>query len=116
MDCLKCGKATEENNVFCPECLAVMDRYPVRQDTAVVLPQRKPRERREQKKLIKPEEMISQLQLKVKRLWITVAVLLLLLGLSGGGLSLMLYQEWTEPEIGSNYSTYASTEETGQNR
>ena len=40
MDCLKCGKETEEKNVFCADCLAVMARYPVKPGTPVQLPRR----------------------------------------------------------------------------
>lgn len=115
MDCLKCGRETQKNEVFCPDCLTQMAASPVKPDTPVVLPQRIPKDRRtSQKKTVKPEELIVQLQTKVKHLWITVAVLAIALTAAAGSLAVMLYQEWTEPEMGSNYSTFASTEETQQ--
>lgn len=111
MNCLKCGRETQEKEVFCPDCLAQMAAYPVKQDTAVVLPQRKPKDRRgSQRKMPKTEELILQLHQKVKRLWITVIILAIAFTAAAGSLAVMLYQEWNEPEMGSNYSTFSSTE------
>ena len=113
MDCMKCGRQTQGKNVFCKGCLAEMEKYPVKSDTPVVLPQRNNKERKgSPKKLLKPEEIIDQLQLKIKRLWICVTVLLLLFTATAGALAVTLYHHWNEPEIGSNYSTYSSTEST----
>lgn len=39
MNCLKCGRELEGNDVFCPECLEDMERHPVRINTAVHIPQ-----------------------------------------------------------------------------
>ena len=44
MACLKCGKETEEDRSFCADCRAVMDLYPVKPGTPVVLLQRPERE------------------------------------------------------------------------
>ena len=113
MDCIKCGRQTQEKNVFCKDCLADMEKYPVKSDTPVVLPQRKANERKAPlKKMAKPEEIIDQLQLKIKQLWICVAVLVLFLTATAGTLAVTLYHHWNEPEMGSNYSTYSSTEAT----
>ena len=42
MSCMKCGKEVSEDQVFCPECLAEMERYPVKPGTPVLLPHRSP--------------------------------------------------------------------------
>ena len=42
MYCLKCGRDTKSEQVFCNDCLAVMDAYPVKPDTAIHLPKRDP--------------------------------------------------------------------------
>ena len=42
--CLKCGKKTEEQAVFCNECLEIMDKYPVKPGTVIHLPHRQPRQ------------------------------------------------------------------------
>ena len=36
MSCMKCGKEVSEDQVFCPECLAEMERYPVKPGTPVL--------------------------------------------------------------------------------
>ena len=40
MNCIKCGVNVPENQVFCDACLSVMDKYPVKPDITVTLPQR----------------------------------------------------------------------------
>ena len=40
MNCIKCGVQTQEPQVFCDNCLADMEKYPVRPDITVTLPQR----------------------------------------------------------------------------
>lgn len=40
MSCMRCGKEINENQVFCDECLADMDRHPVKPGTPIQLPQR----------------------------------------------------------------------------
>jgi len=40
MYCLKCGKDTKDERVFCQECLESMDRYPVKPGTAIQLHRR----------------------------------------------------------------------------
>ena len=113
MDCMKCGRKTQDNNVFCPDCLADMEKHPVRQDTPVILPQRKNSPRKTpQKKNVKAEEQIAQLQLKLKRLWVAIAVLSVLLTAALGGLAVSVYQLINTPDLGSNYSTFTSTEVT----
>ena len=38
MHCLKCGKQTKSEHVFCPGCLTVMEAYPVKPDVHIQLP------------------------------------------------------------------------------
>lgn len=40
MDCMKCGRDTGGKQVFCPECLETMHRYPVKKDAVVHIPNR----------------------------------------------------------------------------
>lgn len=40
MVCLKCGREIEENQVFCPDCVDDMEKYPVKPGTAIQLPRR----------------------------------------------------------------------------
>lgn len=111
MDCMKCRRQTRDGNVFCPDCLAEMAKYPVKSDAPVILPQRKDKDRKApQKKALKPEELLLQLQQKLKRLWIAAAVLGILLTAASGALAVLLVQQHHQTDLGSNYSTYSSTE------
>ena len=40
MGCIKCGKKTKQDQTFCPQCLKVMEAYPVKADVHVQLPSR----------------------------------------------------------------------------
>ena len=40
MNCMKCGKTTTNEQVFCDDCLQVMAKHPVKPGTPVYLPQR----------------------------------------------------------------------------
>ncbi len=77
MYCLKCGRDTVSNKIFCEECLSNMDRYPVKPGTAVQLPQRTPKfaPKKPAKRMPTPEEQIAGL--KRTRFWLTVIVVLL---------------------------------------
>ena len=38
MHCMKCGRKIKDRQVFCEECLAIMDTYPVKPGTPIQLP------------------------------------------------------------------------------
>lgn len=90
MHCLKCGRKIEDNESFCPDCLADMAKYPIQPGTVVKLPTRtatistKKRPTRRRKPL-KPEEQIAALKKRCN--WLTVllilAILAALIGLAG---------------------------------
>ena len=112
MYCMKCGKETQENQVFCERCLQVMDTYPVKPDVAIHLPNRnqppvtkKPTHR---KRILKPEEQLVLLKKANRRLFLAGLVLLLLWGLTFGALvyQLTLPEETPTPANNKNY-TYA---------
>lgn len=115
MNCLKCGRPTKERNVFCQDCLTEMERYPVKPDTPVVLLKRQIKERRNHgKKPTRNEEMIEQLQHRMKILRRSIIILTVLLVLVTGLLTIQLLRQWKREEIGSNYSTITPTEATTQ--
>ena len=64
MHCMKCGREIDEGRVFCPECLADMENYPVKPGTAVQLPVRRnlPKKTPPRKKTATPEEQNLRLQ------------------------------------------------------
>ena len=109
MYCMKCGKEIGENHVFCDSCLEVMSQYPVRQGTAVLLPnaaiseEKKPAPKKRQ---LTPEEYLLRFR-KATR-WLSVALVsaLLVLGIT---VSLLVHTLNTPVaaanDIGKNYNT-----------
>ena len=77
MYCLKCGRDTVANKIFCQDCLTGMERYPVKPGTAIQLPQRTTKviPKKPAKRTPTPEEQIASL--KKSRFWLTAAVVLL---------------------------------------
>lgn len=109
MQCLKCGRDTQDKEVFCPDCLRVMASSPVKPDAVVNLPHRAPvKKQAPAKKPPKPEAVIARLNKSVRRLRIAVAILCVLFALTTGALSFFLYQSYSQPDIGSNYNTISS--------
>lgn len=109
MHCLKCGKETGENQVFCDGCIAVMDRYPVKRNIRVQLPNRtEPTPAKKpvlKKKEPTPEEKIAQLQKAIRVLLISLIAVILAFSLSVALLIDALSAEDTKASIGQNYST-----------
>ncbi len=80
MSCMRCGRNTEEDQSFCPSCLLSMERYPVDSDTVVQLPRRKstPSSRKSvRRRTLSAEERIAVLRRRIRRLSITLTVLVL---------------------------------------
>lgn len=110
MECLKCRRETQAGEVFCPDCLKVMAASPVKPDTLVILPRQNPRKRNiPQKKALKPDELLAKLRKSIFRLRIAVAALSVLLAVCVGLLGFFAYREWNRPNLGSNYSTIATS-------
>ena len=112
MHCLKCGKETAQQQVFCGECLDIMQQYPVKPGTAVQLPQRdhptqekKPSVRHQEPSLA---EQVDRLRLVLRWLTATIAVLSVLLLLTGAMLIHTLTKQDTPSAIGRNYTTSTS--------
>lgn len=118
MNCMKCGKQTEGSNVFCTECLAGMEQYPVRPGTTVHIPVRQdPPERKSQRKRKErtPEEQITMLHRIIQFLVICVAGLATTLAVTLGILVYTLLEP-VEPEaqqspMSRNYSTSTPADE-----
>ncbi len=80
MQCIRCGREIPAGQVFCRDCLDEMARCPVKPGTPVQLPVRPteqpprrhpPRRSRPQRK---PEEQIALLTARLRRLYLALAV------------------------------------------
>ena len=71
MGCMKCGQKTEENRLFCEECMEDMARYPVDPNTIVRLPNRQTspvtkKKAQRRRRFWSPENQIELLRARVK--------------------------------------------------
>lgn len=104
MECLKCGRETDQT--FCTQCREVMQRYPVKPDTAIQLPKREESVRRPVRKKapLTPEMRIEQLKGTIHSLWRMIFALLLVITLLATACC-WLYRQRKVPVLGQNYST-----------
>lgn len=112
MNCLKCGRETQEDHVFCDSCRQEMEAYPVRPGTAVMLPQR--REEAASKKTKRhvkaPVSMEDQVRrLKKQRFWISFTAILIVLALISA--LVLTYVDYNKKahRPGQNYSSTQTT-------
>lgn len=105
MACLKCGKKTTDEQSFCPDCLKVMEQYPVKPDVHVQLPNRP--ETAERKKSTRKRRVVSYEEATViwrrRTRWLAALVLVLMIML---GIALfLLAKDWlleTLPDMGTD--------------
>lgn len=84
MNCIRCGKETEENQVFCNECLEDMERHPVRPGTPVQLPNRENRgpTKRSTFRLAASKWENQIFRLKYTIVWLIILIILLVAALA----------------------------------
>ena len=113
MNCMKCGRETVSEQVFCPECLAEMEKYPVHPGTIVLLPSRKPaaQQKKQSKKRTLPlEEQVKALKKRSRVLFL----LLIIVTVIAAGLAIPAVNHLMENrfKIGQNYTTVTVPKET----
>ena len=114
MQCMKCGRDIEGNQVFCDICREEMEKYPVKPGTVVLLPHyvQYNLPKRVPKRIVPHEEQIRRLKKRSRTLAYLFA-LALACAVSFGMLSLYLYSEYNDkPLPGQNYSVVGSHDET----
>ena len=107
MYCLKCGREVNEDKVFCPDCVAVMEQYPVKPGTVVLLPKRREggtvNRTTARRKNLSPEEVIRKLRRKSVALLVAwLVTFLALCAMSVPGITHIL--EDNHFGLGQNYS------------
>ena len=85
MYCLKCGRETQDDKIFCEECLQLAQIYPVKPGTPVQIPrQDSAKKPTVQKRTISPEEQIENLRKRLRRTGILLFAVTVALALSLG--------------------------------
>lgn len=79
MSCIRCGKETDVDQIFCDECLQDMERHPVKPGTPIQLPVRENRSavKRSSFKLASSKWQDRIFRLKYIIFWLIVLVVLL---------------------------------------
>ena len=112
MNCMKCGREVEEDQVFCAKCLDSMSQHPVNPDIVVKLPQRMDTPAKKympRKKPLTQEAQILRLKQRNRRLTVAVC-LLLLLAVILSFVSIDFFRQLDMQKfLGQNYSTAEAT-------
>lgn len=106
MACLKCGRDTAEGQVFCSDCLAQMERYPVQPGTIIQIPTRRAsaaQRRSAKRRRLSPEEQVKLLRSRLRVLTVLFLVVLLV----AVGSSALVVREVLRQRLptGQNYSS-----------
>ena len=116
MNCMKCGRETVDDQVFCNLCLADMEKHPVKPGTLVHLPRRRDdtpvKKAHPRRKVLSPEEQVKNLKKQTRRLRIALLVSLLLLGVAGYFSVVHIMENDIGFLPGQNYSSVTSVSET----
>ena len=87
MQCLKCGKTTKDEQVFCSRCLTAMESYPVKPDVHIQLPNRPDRtlvkKAGRKRRPLSAEEQVAYLRSRQRRLVAAIVLLAVLLCAAG---------------------------------
>ena len=109
MNCMKCGRETEGEAVFCQECLVEMEKYPVQPGAVVLLPRRRetPLIKKMPKRHIPTAEEQNVLLRKIV-MWLSVALAICVVAIVLMFNPTMHYVLDEHVEIGQNYSSVTS--------
>ena len=111
MNCLRCGAEVGDGESFCERCLAEMEKYPVPEDTYVMIPKRNDRRTAPRKASLSADQKLAAANARLKRAHICIALLLVLIaGLSAFSVWLLIKEQ--QPVLGQNYSTVSPTAST----
>ena len=106
MQCLRCGRETEDERVFCFLCESIMVKQPVKPNTVVTIPERSVRARTAPvRKSARTEEDTDHLRRTILQLRLWVCMLMAALMLCVGVLTWQELSRAKEPVIGENYSS-----------
>ena len=106
MQCLRCGRETDGDQVFCFLCESVMVKHPVKPNTVVTIPERSARLRSTPvRKPQKQEEDTEHLHRTILQLRLWVCMLMAALMLCVGVLTWQELTREEKPAIGQNYTS-----------
>ena len=111
MNCMKCGRETISEQVFCPDCQVEMKKYPVRPGTVVQIPNRKTASsvrKQVKKKTVPLEEQVKILKKRCRTLFLLLVVAVAIaIAMSFPALEHLMENHY---KPGQNYTTVTTTE------
>ena len=114
MNCLRCGVKTEDEQVFCDRCRAVMAENPVSPSTPVQIPRRstpEPEKKQSHRQNLSPKETMRQMRSLLRWMAAVVAFLTVVICVLAGILLFnMRNTPGTPSNIGRNYNTVNTTQ------
>lgn len=115
MYCMKCGQEIEADQVFCEDCRAEMEKYPVKPNTLVQIPNR-PKKHAAKKARVRwesAEEQVAALKKRCRRL-VAALVLMFLLSLGMAAVvGVTVYEMDMQRFLGQNYHTVDEEQSSG---
>ena len=107
MGCMKCGRDIIEGQTFCDSCLAQMERYPVKPNTPVIIPHRRPEavKKAPARRKLSPEEQIRRLR-RLNRTLSFLLALSLMLSIFFGYIAVLHFLEEEKQLPGQNYTSF----------
>lgn len=116
MNCMKCGKETQSDQIFCTECLAIMEKYPVKPGAVVQIPAQPPKKQQHHRRpVLSAEEQVKRLTRRVHTLTLTV-ILTCTIAIFFALMAFDILEKYNmESLLGRNYSVVgeAETEKNG---
>ena len=109
MNCLRCGRETENEQVFCFLCESVMVKHPVKPNTVVTIPDRAALTRPMTRKPVRQEVDTAPLHRTIAQLRLWVCMLLAALMLCVAALTWQELSRTEGPAIGQNYSSVTNS-------
>lgn len=110
MNCLKCGRETAGEQVFCEDCLLDMEKHPVKPGTVVLLPRRRDTSAAKKSSKRRSPSLEEQVRVLKQRVRVQVVLLYILLAMI---LALAYpagkYLTGNSFKIGQNYTSITPT-------
>lgn len=113
MNCMKCGREIEPGQAFCPQCLAGMEKYPLRPNVVVHLPPHRdppPKRQAARKPAMTKDDRIHKLKDQIRALWMIILALVVIMGTMGYYIARMVMDR-SKPQRGQNYSAVTTPTE-----
>jgi hypothetical protein len=120
MNCMKCGRETENEQVFCDGCLEIMAKYPVKPGIVIHLPKHEDTPIKKPAPVYPthtPEEQVLRQKSVIRWLSLALVALVVAFGLAAAAVLYLLdqrdlqFERQRTQEMGRNYHVVAASEE-----